>query len=66
MILMIGGVIYMKKSRNNYISDYEKCNYDRILVRFPKGTKELIKHTGQSLNSYIVNCVIESLNKEDF
>lgn len=61
---MIGGD-NMKKSRKKYISEYEKCNYDRILVRFPKGTKDLIKLSGQSLNSYIVDCVIKSLNEKD-
>ena len=40
---------------------YEKEAYDKILVRFPKGTKERIRATGESLNGYIVRCVLEDL-----
>lgn len=43
---------------------YERENYDKILVRFPKGTKERIKSTGtESVNSYIIKCVLDSLEK---
>lgn len=41
---------------------YEKENYDKVLVRFPKGTKERIQNTGaKSVNSYIIQCVLDSL-----
>ncbi len=41
---------------------YEKENYDKILVRFPKGTKELIQKSGAtSINGYIIQCVLDSL-----
>lgn len=39
---------------------YEKETYDKVLVRFPKGKKEQIHTTGESLNGYIVKCVLES------
>lgn len=42
---------------------WEKENYDKVLVRFPKGTKEKITQTGKSLNGFIVEAVIEKLNK---
>lgn len=41
---------------------YEKENYDKVLVRFPKGTKERIQNAGaESVNSYIIRCVLDSL-----
>lgn len=43
---------------------YEKENYDKILVRFPKGTKDKIKMQSDSVNGYIVDAVIEKLNQE--
>ena len=42
----------------------EKENYDKVLVRFPKGTKEKITATGaKSVNGFIVEAVQEKLNK---
>lgn len=43
---------------------WEKENYDKVLVRFPKGTKERISATGQSANGYIVKAVLASLDNE--
>ena len=42
---------------------WEKDNYDKVLVRFPKGTKERIKQTGSSTNGFVVAAVLEKLNK---
>ena len=43
---------------------WEKENYDKVLVRFPKGTKEKILNSGaQSVNGFIVDAVNEKLNK---
>ena len=44
---------------------FEKEAYDKVLVRFPKGTKEKIQATGESLNGYIVKCVLENLKKKN-
>ena len=40
---------------------WESKAYDRIMIRFPKGTRERIKTTGQSVNGYVVRCVLASL-----
>lgn len=40
---------------------WEKENYDKILVRLPKGTKDKILATGQSFNGFINNAVKEKL-----
>lgn len=43
---------------------WEKANYDKVLVRFPKGTKEKITKTGETLNGFIVAAVNEKLGSE--
>lgn len=43
---------------------WEKENYDKVLVRFPKGTKDKIVNTGNSLNGFIVSAVNEKLERE--
>ena len=43
------------------IRKYEAANYDRINVRLPKGTKEIIQASGQSINSFIVDAVMDKL-----
>jgi len=45
-------------------AEYEKKNYDKILVRFPKGMKDKISNTGDSLNGFIVSAVKEKLERE--
>ena len=40
---------------------YEKENYDKVLIRFPKGPKERIKNTGNSVNGFTVEAVLEKL-----
>lgn len=44
-------------------SKWEKENYDKVLVRFPKGTKEKIKSKTDSVNGFIVNAVNKELEK---
>ena len=41
---------------------YEDKTYDRVLVLFPKGTKERIKTTGDSINGFTVRAVLDKLN----
>lgn len=44
---------------------WEKENYDKVLVRFPKGTKEEITNSGaKSVNGFIVEAVKEKLNNQ--
>lgn len=43
---------------------WEKENYDKVLVRFPKGTKKEITDSGaKSINGFIVEAVKEKLKK---
>ena len=39
-------------------------NYERVSVTLPKGTKDKIKKTGQTVNGYINNVVMEGLKNE--
>ena len=40
---------------------YEEKKYDKVLVRLPKGTKEKIKATGESINGFINRLIKEEL-----
>lgn len=52
------------KAHMRATAKWEKENYDKVLVRFPKGTKEKILDSGaKSINGYIVQAVTEKLDK---
>lgn len=40
---------------------WEAENYDRLLTRFPRGTLDRIRATGESLNGFTVRAVLELL-----
>ena len=53
----------VSQAQKRATAKYEKENYDKILTRFPKGTKEKILETGtKSVNSFIIQAVNEKLN----
>ena len=53
-----------KKKQYGYIDQWQAANYDKVLVRFPKGTKERIAAvTDNSLNGFIVGLVLEKLEE---
>lgn len=41
---------------------WEAANYDKVLIRFPRGTKERIQETGQSVNGFTVAAVLRALD----
>ena len=43
---------------------WEKSNYDKVLIRFPRGTKDRIAATGRTINGYIVETVLQRLDDE--
>lgn len=56
----------VSEAQKRATAKYEKENYDKILVRFPKGTKERIaKVTNDSINGYIINNVLSKLAKDE-
>lgn len=56
--------ITVSKAQKAATAKYEKENYDKILVRFPKGTKEKIKAKSDSVNGFIVDAVNKELEKQ--
>ena len=56
----------LERQRKQYQrqNDFIKENYERVSVTLPKGTKDRIKETGQSVNGFINNAVMERLNNE--
>ena len=53
----------VSKAQIKATAEYEKRNYDKVLVRFPKGTKEKILETGSSVNGFINEAVKEKLEQ---
>lgn len=53
----------VSKAQMQATERYEKKNYDKILVRLPKGTKEQILETGSSVNGFINQAVKEKLEQ---
>ena len=47
------------KRQNEFI----KKSYDRVALTLPKGTKERITATGESINGFIARLVISELDK---
>lgn len=45
-------------------AEYEKKNYDKVLIRFPKGMKEKILNTGSTINGFVITAVNEKLERE--
>lgn len=52
----------VSSSQMKATAKYEKENYDKVLVRFPKGTKDKILATGSTVNGFIVAAVNDKLN----
>lgn len=54
----------VSKAQMKATAKYEKENYDKVLVRFPKGTKQKILDTGaKSVNGFVVDAVNEKLEE---
>lgn len=41
---------------------WEANNYDKVLIRFPRGTKERIQATGESVNGFVNRLVKAELD----
>ena len=55
----------VSEAQKRATAKFEKERYDKILTRFPKGTKEKILSTGaESLNSFIISAVNEKIERE--
>ena len=52
------------KREMNYRNEYNKENYDRVNCLLAKGTKERIKSSGDTLNNFIKQAILEKLERE--
>lgn len=50
-----------KEARARATAKYEAANYDKILVRLPKGKKKEITDTGETVNGFINRAVDDRL-----
>ena len=52
----------ISKAQQKCVSRYEAANYDKILVRLPKGQRETVKAqadaAGKSLNAYLIGLIV--------
>lgn len=46
-------------------NDYIKNTYDRVSITLPKGTKEQIIATGESVNGFINRVVLDALKNQE-
>ena len=57
------------KAQQRAVGKYEKENYDKVLLRLPKGNGEKIKahaqQKGMSLNAYIVDLIEKDMRTEE-
>lgn len=53
----------ISKAAQKATEKYKKANYDRVTVLLPKGTKEKIQNTGETVNGFINKAVAEKLEK---
>lgn len=53
----------LDRQRKQYArqNDYIKNNFERVSVTLPKGTKDKIKKTGQTVNGFINKVVLDNL-----
>lgn len=58
----------VSKAQIKATTKYESANYDKILLRLPKGKREVIQtaaeKAGESLNGYIKKAVDERMERE--
>ena len=65
--MVMSGTEAQKRLEKQYKrqNEYIKNAYDRISVTLPKGTKERIQATGESVNGYITRLVLEDLESQE-
>jgi hypothetical protein len=65
--MVMSGAEAQKRLEKQYKrqNEFIKNSYDRISVTLPKGTKDRIKATGESVNGYITRLVLEDLERQE-
>lgn len=52
-----------KEARARATAKYEAANYDKVLLRMPKGRKADIEATGETVNGFINKAIDERLER---
>ena len=59
----------VSKAQQKAVGKYEKENYDKVLLRLQKGSRDKIKahaqQKGMSLNAYIVDLIEKDMRTEE-
>ena len=50
------------QKKMEYIANYEADNYDKVLIRLPKGTKARVQATGETINGFVNRLVKAELD----
>ena len=57
------------KAQQKAVAKYESENYDKFLIRTPKGKKEIItnlaQRQGKSLNKFVNEAINEKIERDD-
>lgn len=65
-VIKTQGVISVAFDQNQYITDFKRENYDRIMLQIPKGRRKILKDMsskkGESMNQLIIAAVEEKYN----
>ena len=50
--------------RRRAVRKHDAEKVDRVTIRLPKGSKEIIKKAGYSVNEYVIKAVMEQLKRD--
>lgn len=51
------------EARRRAVRKHDAEKVDRVTIRLPKGSKEIIKKAGYSVNEYVIKAVMEQLRR---
>lgn len=51
-------------ARRRAVRKHDAEKVDRVTIRLPKGSKEIIKKAGYSVNEYVIKAVTEQLRRD--
>ena len=52
------------EARRRAVRKHDAEKVDRVTIRLPKGSKEIIKKAGYSVNEYVIKAVMEQLKRD--
>ena len=52
------------EARRRAVRKHDAEKVDRVTIRLPKGSKEVIKKAGYSVNEYVIKAVMEQLKRD--